>query len=425
VADYFGQMLKLIQGRQKTDAAEATAAAKLMAVPELQDSHGGLGRAAATLQQADKYFSDTVGGIAANPGAVLMGLANDAQQTVTLPAEVYRGEVDPRSDEGIARAFNMAGNVGLSARAAAAVPGAVPDNTLGMFIGRNAANADLGALSRAEALEAAGKPRDDIWRETLWGRGAEGEWRSEIDDSKAVIGDIAMRDLQGTGTRGATNTRAPAFLWHGEHWRNYPEARKIQVEATYDATRPRMGGAYNAGGWDAPPRVELDLNAIEGQQGPRSIMLHELMHDVQRRENFARGGASSDFSRAPVQEASAQWSNLQSALKSETAMRLREAQGDIKALMAVAREDPDGYQAINSALNELGVLNFREADEALAKMAAKINEIETPEQQYRRLAGEVEARNVQARRDMSMDERRARPPWETEDVPRDRQIVRR
>ena len=48
----------------------------------------------------------------------------------------------------------------------------------------------------------------------------------------------------------------------------------------------------------------------------------------------------------------------------------------------------------------------------------------TPDQAYRSLAGEVEARNVQARMDMTPDERRARPPWETQDVPDDMQIIR-
>ena len=43
---------------------------------------------------------------------------------------------------------------------------------------------------------------------------------------------------------------------------------------------------------------------------------------------------------------------------------------------------------------------------------------------YRRLAGEAEARNVQTRRNMSLEDRRAQPPWTTEDVPREKQIVR-
>jgi hypothetical protein len=43
---------------------------------------------------------------------------------------------------------------------------------------------------------------------------------------------------------------------------------------------------------------------------------------------------------------------------------------------------------------------------------------------YKRLAGETEARNVQTRRDFTPAERRARRPWETQDVPDDQQIVR-
>lgn len=43
---------------------------------------------------------------------------------------------------------------------------------------------------------------------------------------------------------------------------------------------------------------------------------------------------------------------------------------------------------------------------------------------YTRLAGEAEARNVQARMNMTMDERIALPPWVTQDVPTDQQIVR-
>jgi hypothetical protein len=43
---------------------------------------------------------------------------------------------------------------------------------------------------------------------------------------------------------------------------------------------------------------------------------------------------------------------------------------------------------------------------------------------YGRTAGEVEAANVQRRLFMTPEERRALPPWETEGVPREQQIVR-
>lgn len=48
----------------------------------------------------------------------------------------------------------------------------------------------------------------------------------------------------------------------------------------------------------------------------------------------------------------------------------------------------------------------------------------TPLDQYKALAGEVEARNVQARLGMTPAERRGTPPWKTEDVPRSEQIIK-
>jgi hypothetical protein len=44
---------------------------------------------------------------------------------------------------------------------------------------------------------------------------------------------------------------------------------------------------------------------------------------------------------------------------------------------------------------------------------------------YQRLAGEVEARNVQTRMNFTPEQRRAQAPWETQDVPDELQIVRK
>ena len=48
----------------------------------------------------------------------------------------------------------------------------------------------------------------------------------------------------------------------------------------------------------------------------------------------------------------------------------------------------------------------------------------SPDQAYHRLAGEVEARAVQSRMDLSPEQRAARAPWLDYDVPVDQQIVR-
>lgn len=49
---------------------------------------------------------------------------------------------------------------------------------------------------------------------------------------------------------------------------------------------------------------------------------------------------------------------------------------------------------------------------------------QSPRDQYRRLAGEAESRNVQARADFTPEQRQATAPWQTLDVPEDELIVR-
>jgi hypothetical protein len=79
------------------------------------------------------------------------------------------------------------------------------------------------------------------------------------------------------------------------------------------------------------------------------------------------------------------------------------------ALMARLEKEPGGKNAIDAVF-------------ALQKKPGVVSMNE--QGLYKRLAGEVEARNVQSRMDMDAATRRATPPWSTEDVPRDQQIVR-
>lgn len=56
-----------------------------------------------------------------------------------------------------------------------------------MIAGKNAATADLVALQKAQALADAGAVNKDIYTETGWFRGGDGLWRFEISDSAAYI----------------------------------------------------------------------------------------------------------------------------------------------------------------------------------------------------------------------------------------------
>lgn len=108
-------ILELLGQSPKTEKGQGIIAS-LGQPPELEDI-GGIKGLLAALKRADQYFSDNIGAAAANPLGLVKGAAKGFQDAVTLPREVYDGKIDPRSEEGIQRAADMAGTITLGAGA--------------------------------------------------------------------------------------------------------------------------------------------------------------------------------------------------------------------------------------------------------------------------------------------------------------------
>ena len=157
------------------------------------------------------------------------------------------------------------------------------------------------------------------------------------------------------------------------------------------------------------------LHIGKGSSDPRSVALHEYQHGIQAREGFARGGSPNNATRAlgylpdPVVVQQAEYlaemaGKYYNGSVEDAARNLRPLGSDEwqTAAIGIARDDPARIGTMKEQLN----------------LAAN------PYEAYRRLAGEVESRNVETRRDFSPAERKAKRPWETQDVPDDQQIVR-
>lgn len=85
----------------------------------------------------------------------------------------------------------------------------VEDGAQRIFLPRSAPNVDQSALKRAETMEAQGYPRDDIWRDTLWGR-INNEWVTEVDDSKSLTADLQpFRNPTETVVKNVSRTLKP------------------------------------------------------------------------------------------------------------------------------------------------------------------------------------------------------------------------
>jgi len=322
----------------------------------------------------------------------------------------------------------------------ASAPRAGETNAVRMFAGPMARTADQEALSRAQQLAQSGSPREQIWNDTGWFQGVDGKWRFEIDDSAATVAmpqrapyvsematkyarenfgvnsiiDIPVNDVRRQEAMQWAQMKTPSIAdqraqsWPLNDVLDHPEMRAAYGMDDISFGRemePGLQGSYNP----TARRVRAtDESAwLSGPDpDPRSTILHEVQHYTQEAEGFARGGDPRGVYENEINRLNARMTALvreQDTLRSVInggntgvdtapyAARLEEVKAEYRAAMSQR--------------------------EALADPKSRMDA-------YRRLAGETEARNVQTRRDFSPAERRARPPWTTQDVPDEQQIVR-
>jgi hypothetical protein len=308
-------------------------------------------------------------------------MAIDTLKSLMLPGHVMQGgEFTPRD------VTEMALDVGMLSSVAPAPAGAKR-----MFGGISAKNAPLDDLAKAEAMEKAGAAADDIWRATGWGRGAEGKWRFEIDDSTAKAAFDKPEGVLGD------------YLDHSQLRSNYPDVADIETEFRHIGGR-HFGQYYGGEGG------ESIAVATSGNPG-KSSLLHETQHALQKREGFAKGG--NQFGIPPGSPAFEIYKERINAILTPPSIEDYARSAGFDSIDEAAPSYAEFVKDINK-MKRSGVPPM--LDRAAQDYAVQ--------EAYRRNAGEVEARNVQKRMDMDAATRRATPPWATEDVPRDQQIVR-
>lgn len=285
----------------------------------------------------------------------------------------------------------------------------------GAFAGLRALTADRAAYDRAVDMASRGASRDDIWNATGWFKGVDGKWRFEIDDSAAQLHMVPMAKRENLLGR-----TVGANMDHQELWSAYPDLARDWFQPVPPGSQKGVRGSYQPPN-DGVSRGVLRLADNEPSE-MRSTALHELQHAIQGREGFARGGNIDDGFVLSQDIAASRASRAQDELERMVSALPEALQRQFNMF---AFSEPSDEMRRRFMLNE-----------QLAPVVAKFDEVRqlnsastklTPESAldaYRRLAGEVEARNVQSRLGMTADQRRATPPWATQDTPDDMQILR-
>lgn len=320
------------------------------------------------------------------------------------------------------------------------------------FGGENARRADLEALDRAQDMERRGVAMETIFQETGWYTGADGKWRFEIDDSGMEYsrwGDMnrsdraeyaRFRELEGRFIDGTITQeeqtelrslleeghgpgraeehqtlRLADFLRHDELYQNYPQLR--QAALRFADLPEGTHGSYNT----ETNTITLN-NSL--RDAPEDTLVHEIQHAIQSAEGFS-GGSSPEY-----------WARREYETGDLVSNRLQQEYDQI--LNGLGREDQNKYIRYTELERELERLFLadsnteagRRYDRLEAEQDAIYEELypnawfrqlldlshrmEDTAGEYRRMyentAGEIEARDVTARRQLTPEQRRQTMP---------------
>lgn len=308
-----------------------------------------------------------------------------------------------------------------------------------MFAGeKGAAEADkaeeqtirMDNLDVAKQMEDEKKDAKAIKMATGWEKGVDGKWRYEMPDAK-------IKDTLDVGGGNIVKRNEEDMLWNGgklekaidapELFKLYPQLKDVRINTDAIMNDMPSNGEYN------PQTKTITIHADELKY-LNSILNHEIQHVIQHEEGFAHGGTPEQVER-DFNAAKAEWKARSYAFELEE--KAKEMGGEynqsaVEKALIQEYKDMDMPEFIPDKETRIKGFNYfargyadRSMDDAIKRF--RLDRFQRTDfdsyQEYRKLAGEVEARNVQKRLGMTDEERRNSLASETEDVNRDEQIV--
>ena len=345
------------------------------------------------------------------------------------------------------------------------------------FIGeQGAANLDrveeattrLDNLNVAREMEKSGKDAKSIKIATGWERGADNKWRYEEEDfeyipkgnareksllerepwhkelmslsDKVYNGEklsneeeVRFDELSKKETELKDSLKKSDIKFLDDYvsdntlFKEYPELKQVKVEF-YD-------GSFFDGGSYSHHDMTIRINN-NSPLDAKSILVHEVQHAIQHIEGFSRGGNSRTYRNYlnSLKEKRDAWSMID-----EFEEKSKELGSDASK-MDVYKAVRDEYTSLGMSFGD-GIMPSRDSFDKGFNLWARGYDKEGYEDAYKEyqnliekfglgeskdryheLSGEVEARNVQSRLNMTPEERRSTLASETEDVAREDQI---
>ncbi|MFZ2486966.1 MAG: hypothetical protein WAZ19_02495 [Anaerolineae bacterium] len=263
---------------------------------------------------------------------------------------------------------------------------------------------------------------------------SDSKWRYEIIDDIEV--DNFNAGLEKDGLYGEDTFVSDFLDPNSKLLKAYPQLKDTKVIIS----RKKINSSTRASFSSSENKITLYANNISGMfkkdggmEGAKSTFLHEVQHAIQRIEGFAIGGNKRQMSSPnDVLQNLASPLNFPKLSKEDRIIARQQTKeqglrfGEV-FYFDVIKDDPN---VIEDVIERLEILNnispnyvYTKLIQALDYKLMEMGGEDVAFDKYKKLAGEVEARNVQKRMDMSPEQRRQTLLQETEDVAREDQII--
>lgn len=363
------------------------------------------------------------------------------------------------------------------------------------FAGENARTADISGLDQAKSMSDVGYDSELIRGQTGWFKGPDNKWRFEISDKDATVDRQVLEDIGSIenlraereqllddietfkkereknndaypdgyldelisqrydkiekidydidhGYVSNAKTTLGELLNHEKLYAAYPSLRYMPV--TMRTSDDLSGGAYSR----KDNTIYLDSRLSDDEI--KSVLMHEIQHVIQEKENFARGGNiqfAKDYKKIIEKKASAEFMDLldkkmkeglerelkEYNLNKEAIVEILDAYSDYtKKFFDTDAENEEVNKAekkyyetlekhnissdiLENAMNNLRDQGIWKEAENEVKSKNKLSDADAYEI-YKAFYGEVEARNTQKRMNMSDEERMSQSAESTQDI---------
>lgn len=215
------------------------------------------------------------------------------------------------------------------------------------------------------------------------------------------------------------------YVEDNELFKAYPELKQTKIDFV-DLPNEGYSAKYN----EKENRITVNqAKSIDD----KSAIAHEVQHAIQHIEGFAKGGNGTEIQQAIDQIES----KISDILKSDEYKKAINDFGkeynqkiDKEVENTYPNLDPERKQAIRMAMRDDALIEYKKKSPILQRLSNLESELNVLRYDssykssyvYNNLSGEVEARNVEARINMTPEQRRQSLASETEDVAREDQL---